>query len=87
MSERFDELNEAGAAGLSLAYLNVAADGHVKRAVAYLRVAVQGLEGMATLVEQQNAVQRFADAAGYDVGRWYVEDDGVAPEATCWTNC
>ena len=29
------------------------------------------------LVEQQNAAQRFADAAGHKVVGWYVDGDGV----------
>ena len=29
------------------------------------------------LVEQQNALQRFADEAGYKVVGWYLEGDGV----------
>ena len=29
------------------------------------------------LVEQQNALQRFADEAGYQVVHWYVDGDGV----------
>ena len=29
------------------------------------------------MVEQQNALQRFADEAGYKVVHWYVDGDGV----------
>ena len=46
-------------------------------AVAYLRTSARGVERALALVEQQTAVQRFADAAGYKVVGWYVEGDGV----------
>ena len=75
--ERFDELNWVGTEQLSLAYLRVTTAGQVRRAVAYLRVPVPSLERIAALVEQQNALQRFADGAGYQVARRYVEGDGV----------
>ena len=27
--------------------------------------------------EEQNAIGRFADGAGYEIGGWYIEGDGV----------
>ena len=74
-----EKLNESGVSGpdrLTLVHLKVSADGEVQRAVAYLRNSVQGFERVAALVEQQNALQRFAEGAGYDVVQWYVEGDG-----------
>ena len=29
------------------------------------------------LIAQQNALQQFADDAGYEIGGWYMEGDGV----------
>ena len=77
MVEKFDELHGSGAGRLRLLYLRVSAEGQVQRAVAYLRVAA---ENIAALVEQQNMLQRFADANGYDVVQWYVEGYGVEME-------
>ena len=44
-----------------------------RRVAAYLRVNAVGAVGGTQLVEQQNAVQRFADENGLEVCRWYVE--------------
>ena len=77
VSERFDEMNESGNQGRTLVYLRVAADGQVKRAVAYLRVFAHGFERVAALIKQQIGIQRVADDAGYEVVRWYEEGDGV----------
>ena len=50
--------------------------------MAYLRTSAEGDERDLALVEQQNALQRFADEAGYKVVHWYVDADGVeVPEA------
>ena len=76
MSKKFDELNESGADRLSLLYLRVSAAGQVQHAVAYLRVAAGGLDGIAALVQQQNMLQRFVDDNGYTVDQWYVEGPG-----------
>ena len=48
-------------------------DGQLQVAVAYLRSAVGGDQGVLALVEQQNAIQRFADDTSYKVIGWYVE--------------
>ena len=75
-----EQLNESGGSGpdrLSLVYLKVSAEGEVQIAVAYLRTAAAGVQGVVALVDQQNALQRFADDAGYQVVSWYVEGDGV----------
>ena len=52
-------------------------DGHLVIAVAYLRTSAEGAERALALVEQQNALQRFANEAGYKVVHWYVDADGV----------
>ena len=44
-----------------------------RRAAAYLRVNTVGAAAWTQLVEQQNAVQGFADATGLEVCRWYVD--------------
>ena len=69
MYERFD--------GLSSTCLKVEKDGSVPRAVAYLRVSARGGRRAAALIEHQNALQRFAEEAGYDVVGWHVENEGV----------
>ena len=75
-----EQLNETGGSGpdrLSLVYLRVSAEGQVQIAVAYLRTSAEGVQRALALVDQQNALQRFADDAGYQVIGWYVEGDGV----------
>ena len=44
-----------------------------RRVAAYLRVNADGVVGGTQLIEQQNAVQRFADENGLEVYHWYVE--------------
>ena len=66
-----------------LVYLRVSADGQVRRAVAYVRVSANvDVERVAALIEQQNALQLFADAAGYRVVRWYVDAPGIELEGS-----
>ena len=45
--------------------------------MAYLRTSAEGCQRVLALVEQQNALQQFADANGYKVVGWYLEGDGV----------
>ena len=77
MNDKLKETQDTGPNGLSLVYLRVSEDAQVQIAVAYLRTSARGAQRALALVEQQNAVQRFADAAGYKVVHWYVEGDGV----------
>ena len=77
MNDKLKETQDTVRDGLSLVYLRVSEDAQVQIAVAYLRTSARGAERALALVEQQNAVQRFADAAGYKVVGWYVEGDGV----------
>ena len=75
-----EKLNESGGSRpdwLILVYLKVSAEGAVQIAVAYLDTSAEGVQRVLSLVEQQNAVQQFADANGYKVVGWYVEGDGV----------
>ena len=65
--EQFNEMNVPADGRLILVYMRVSEDGQVQRSVAYLRVPALGFERVAALVEHQNALQRFADAAGYRV--------------------
>ena len=74
MVEKLDELSGPGSDRLNLLNLRVSREGQVQRAVAYLWVAA---ENIAALVQQQNILQRFADANGYTVDKWYVEGPGV----------
>ena len=82
MNDKLKETQDTGPNGLSLVYLRVSEDAQVQIAVAYLRTSARGAERALALVEQQNTVQRFADAAGYKVVGWYVEGDGVGVEVT-----
>ena len=77
MNDKLKETQDIGPDGFSLVYLKVSEDAQVQIAVAYLRTSARGVERALALVEQQTAVQRFADAAGYKVVGWYVEGDGV----------
>ena len=43
------------------------------RAVAYLRVAAADADSARRLLEQREAVSRFAESSGYEVVRWYVD--------------
>ena len=76
MTEKLNE-TQGGPDGATLLYLRVSEDGHLQIAVAYLRTSAEGAQRALALVEQQNALQRFADEAGYKVVRWYVDGDGV----------
>ena len=77
MTEKLNETQGTGPDGATLLYLRVSEDGHLQIAVAYLRASGQGLQRALSLVEQQNALQQFADANGYKVVGWYLEGDGV----------
>ena len=77
MNDKLKETQGTGPHGLSLVYLRVSEDAQVQIAVAYLRTSAEGAQRALALVEQQNALQRFADEAGYKVVGWYVEGDGV----------
>ena len=77
MNDKLKETQDTGPHGATLLYLRVSTEGQVQRAVAYVRTSATGAERALALVEQQNALQRFADAAGYKVVGWYVEGDGV----------
>ena len=77
MTEQFNESRGPGPDRLPLVYLKVSAEDEVQIAVAYLRTAAEGVQRVVALVDQQNALQRFADGAGYKVVGWYVEGDGV----------
>ena len=82
MTEQLNELEGTGPDRLSLVYLKVSAEDEVQIAVAYLRTAAEGVQRVVALVDQQNALQRFADDAGYKVVGWYVEGDGVELDET-----
>ena len=82
MNDKLNETQDTGPDGLSLVYLRVSEDAQVQIAVAYLRTSARGAQRALALVEQQNALQRFADAAGYKVVHWYVEGDVVGVEVT-----
>ena len=77
MTEKLNESVGLGPDRFPLVHLKVSAEGEVQIAVAYLRSSAEGVQRVAALVEQQNALQRFADDAGYKVVGWYVEGDGV----------
>ena len=77
MSEKLNDFGGPSPDRLSLVHPKVSAEGEVQIAVAYLRTAAAGVQGVVALVDQQNALQRFADGAGYKVVGWYVEGDGV----------
>ena len=77
MNDKLNGLQGTGPDGATLLYLRVSEDGQLQRAVAYLRVSAKGFQRALALVEQQNALQRFADEAGYKVMHWYVDGDGV----------
>ena len=77
MTEKLNEMEGTGPDGFTLVYLRVFEDGQLQIAVAYLRTSAEGAQRALALVEQQNALQRFADEAGYKVVRWYVDGDGV----------
>ena len=77
MNDKLKETRDTGPDGLSLVHLRVSEDAQVQIAVAYLHTSARGAERALALVEQQNAAQRFADAAGHKVVGWYVDGDGV----------
>ena len=77
MNDKLKETQYSVPDGLSLVHLRVSEDAQVQIAVAYLRTSARGAERALALVEQQNAAQRFADAAGHKVVGWYVDGDGV----------
>ena len=77
MEENLNELQGAWPDRPTLVYLRVSAEGQVQIAVAYLRASGRGLQRALSLVEQQNALQQFADANGYKVVGWYLGGDGV----------
>jgi len=63
-------------------YCRVSVDGQEPmRAVAYLRVSADEAHRARQLLEQQVAVNRFAESVGYQVVRWYV-DIGTADSET-----
>ena len=77
MTEKLNEMEGTGPGGATLLYLRVSEDGQLQIAVAYLRTSAEGAQRALAMVEQQNALQRFADEAGYKVVHWYVDGDGV----------
>ena len=77
MTEKLNDTEATGPDGATFLYLRVSADGQLLVAVAYLRTSGEGDERVLALVEQQNAIQQFADEAGYKVVQWYVDADGV----------
>ena len=77
MEENLNELQGAWPDRPTLVYLKVSAEAAVQIAVAYLDTSAEGVQRVLSLVEQQDAVQQFADANGYKVVGWYVEGDGV----------
>ena len=77
MTEKLNETRGTGPDGVTLVHLRVSEDGQLQIAVAYLDTSAEGVQRVLSLVEQQNAVQQFADANGYKVVGWYVEGDGV----------
>ena len=77
MTEKLNETEATGPDRATFLYLRVSEDGQLQVAVAYLRTSAEGDERDLALVEQQNAIQQFADEAGYKVVHWYVDADGV----------
>ena len=77
MTEKLNDTEATGPDGAIFLYLRVSADGQLQVAVAYLRTSAEGAQRALALVEQQNAIQRFADEASYKVVHWYVDGDGV----------
>ena len=77
MTEKLNETEATGPDRATFLYLRVSEDGQLQVAVAYLRTSAEGDERALALVEQQNALQRFADEASYKVVHWYVDADGV----------
>ena len=77
MNDNLNETQGTGPDGATLLYLRVSQDGQLQIAVAYLRTSAEGAQRALAMVEQQNALQRFADEAGYKVVHWYVDGDGV----------
>ena len=77
MNDKLNEMEGTGPDGATLLYLRVSEDGQLQIAVAYLRTSAEGAQRALAMVEQQNALQRFADEAGYKVVHWYVDGDGV----------
>ena len=82
MNDKLDGLQGTGPARPTLVYLRVSAEGQMKRAVAYLRVSAKGFQRALALIEQQNALQRFADDGGYKLVGWYMEGDGIELNGT-----
>ena len=77
VTEKLNDTEATGPDGATFLYLRVSADGQLQVAVAYLRTSAEGDERDLALVEQQNALQRFADEASYKVVHWYVDADCV----------
>ena len=77
MNDKLNEMEGTGPDGLTLVYLRVSEDGQLQIAVAYLRTSAEGAQRALALVEQQNALQRFADDGGYKLVGWYMEGDGI----------
>ena len=80
-----DKLNESRGPGMdraSLVYLRVSKEGELQRAVAFLRVSADELEGTLALIKQENSLERFAHDAGYKIVGRYVEGDGVELSGT-----
>ena len=79
-----DKLNESrpGMDRVSLVYLRFSKAGELQRAVAFLRVSADELEGTLALIKQENSLERFAHDAGYKIVGRYVEGDGVELSGT-----
>ena len=77
MTEKLNEAEGIVPEGATFLYLKTSEDGELQIAVAYLRSSAEGVQRVLALVEQQNALQQFADANGYKVVGWYLEGDGV----------
>ena len=77
MTEKLNDTEATGPDRATFLYLRVSADGQLVIAAAYLRTCAEGDERALALVEQQDAIQQFADEAGYKVVHWYVDADGV----------
>ena len=77
-----DKLNESrpGMDRVSLVYLRFSKEGELQRAVAFLRVSADELEGTLALIKQENSLERFAHDAGYKIVGRYVEGDGAGVE-------
>ena len=85
MNDKLNESRESREPGMdrvSLVYLRVSKEGELQRAVAFLRVSADELEGTLALIKQENALQQFADDAGYKIVGRYVEGDGVELSGT-----